>query len=66
MERKERLENAKSWRERGGEDAAGVRTVEAAGKKRRKSFLLGVLGWRMLPSLASTPGGFDVNLERKI
>lgn len=38
MERKERLENVKSWRECGGEDAVGVRTVKAAGKKRGKAF----------------------------
>lgn len=38
MERKERLESVKSWRECGREDAAGVRKVEAAGKKRGKAF----------------------------
>lgn len=67
MERKERLENVKSWRECGGEDAVGVRTVKAAGKKRGKAF-----SWEFLdggtPSLASTPGGFDVatTLVKKI
>lgn len=47
MERKERLENVKSWR--GREDAVGVRTVMAAGKKRGKAFSREFLdgGWRL-------------------